>query len=74
MFWGFLLLGGLAFVFMQLGAMSVWVSVLKLGLMLALLALVVMGIVLLWRKVFGITMLKRIDQEDKKPESTKLTS
>jgi hypothetical protein len=66
MFWGFLLLTGLAFVFAQLGAMSVWISVLKLGLMLALLALVVMGIVLLWRKVFGITMLKRIDQEDKK--------
>ncbi len=53
MFWGFLLLTGLAFVFVQLGAMSVWVSVLKLGLMLALLALAVMGIVSLWRKVFA---------------------
>ena len=52
MFWGFLLLSGLAFVFVQLGAMSVWVVVLKLGLMVALLVLVVMGIVLLWRKLF----------------------
>jgi hypothetical protein len=53
MFWGFLLLTGLAFVFAQLGAMSVWVSVLKMGLMLALLLLAVMGriIVILWRKV-----------------------
>lgn len=61
MFWGFLLLSGFAFVFMQLGAMSVWVSVLKLGLMLALLLLAVMGIVLLWRKVFGIRAMKRLD-------------
>ena len=52
MFWGFLLLTGLAFVFAQLGAMSVWVSVLKLGLMLALLVLAVTGIVLLWHMVF----------------------
>ena len=52
MFWGFILLTGLAFVFAQLGAMSVWVSVLKLGLMLALLVLAVIGIVFLWRKVF----------------------
>jgi hypothetical protein len=52
MFWGFLLLTGLAFVFAQLGAMSVWLSVLKMGLMLALLLLAVMGIVILWRKVF----------------------
>lgn len=53
MFWGFLLLTGLALVFVQLGAMSVWVAVLKLGLMLALLALAIMGIVLLWRKMFA---------------------
>jgi hypothetical protein len=58
MFWGFLILSGLAFVFVQLGAMSVWVSVLKAGLMLALLVLAVMGIVLLWRKVFGVRTLK----------------
>ena len=29
MFWGFLLFAGLAAVFVQLGAMSVWLTVLK---------------------------------------------
>ncbi len=62
MFWGFLLLSGLAFVFVQLGAMSVWVSVLKAGLMLALLVLALMGIVLLWRKVFAASQTKQIKQ------------
>ncbi len=52
MFWGFLLFAGLAAVFAQLGAMSVWQTVLKGGLMLALLIVAVMAIVLLWRKVF----------------------
>lgn len=52
MFWGFLLATGLAFVFVQLGAMSVWVTVLKAGLSLSFLVLAVMLIVLLWRKVF----------------------
>jgi|APFre7841882724_1041349.scaffolds.fasta_scaffold38651_2 hypothetical protein len=52
MFWGFLIFAGLAFVFAQLGAMSVWLTVLKGGLMLALLIVVVMAILLLWRKVF----------------------
>lgn len=65
MFWGFLLLTGLAFVFVQLGAMSVWVSVLKLGLMVALLLLAVMGIVLLWRRVFAPRPLKQINQGGK---------
>lgn len=70
MFWGFLLLTGLAFVFMQLGAMSVWVSVLKAGLMLALLLLAIMGIVLLWRivfakKLFFTKKLKQINQSGK---------
>jgi len=51
MFWGFLLFAGLAAVFAQLGAMSVWLTVLKGGLMLAFLIIAVMGIVLLWRKV-----------------------
>ena len=62
MFWGFLLLTGLAFVFVQLGAMSVWVAVLKLGLMLALMGLAVMGIVLLWRRIFDTKTIKRLDQ------------
>lgn len=52
MFWGFLLFAGLAAVFAQLGAMSVWLSVLKGGLMLALLVICLMVVVLLWRKVF----------------------
>jgi len=52
MFWGFLLFAGLAAVFVQLGAMSVWLSVLKGSLMLALLVVAVMAIVLLWRRVF----------------------
>ncbi len=54
MFWGFLLLTGLAFVFAQLGALSVWVTVLKLGLMLALLLMAVISIVFVWRKVFSV--------------------
>lgn len=53
MFWGLLLLTGLAVVFAQLGAMSVWLTVLKGGLMLALLVVAVMAFVLLWRKVLG---------------------
>lgn len=65
MFWGFLLLTGLAFVFVQLGAISVWVVVLKFALMLALLALAVMGIVLLWRKVFSAKPLRQINQGGK---------
>jgi hypothetical protein len=65
MFWGFLLATGLAFVFVQLGAMSVWVSVLRLGLMVALLALAVMGIVLMWRRVFAPRLLKHINQGGK---------
>jgi hypothetical protein len=53
MFWGFLLFTVLAFVFMQLGAMSVWVSILKIGLMLASLVLTVVGAAFLWRKLFN---------------------
>jgi hypothetical protein len=52
MFWGFLLLTGLAIMFAKLGAMTVWVSVLKAALILALLVVAVMVIVILWRKVF----------------------
>lgn len=62
MFWGFLLLSGLAYVFVQLGAMSVWVSVLKLGLLVALLVLAVMVIVVMWRRVFNARTQKQIDQ------------
>ncbi len=45
MSWGFVLLTGLAHLFMQLGALSVWwVVVLELGLMLALWVQAVMGV------------------------------
>jgi len=52
MFWGFLIFSALAVVFAKLGAMSVWITVLKGGLFLALVIVIVMAIVILWRKVF----------------------
>jgi len=53
MFWIFMLVSGLAFVFVKLGMLAVWVAVLAGGLQIALLIIAVMTIVLLWRKVFG---------------------
>lgn len=50
MFWAFLVFVGLAIVFSQLGAMSVWIFVLKAGLSGALLALALVALALLWRK------------------------
>ena len=41
MFWTFLMITGLAVVFIQLGAMSVWIAVLKLGLLGSLLIIAV---------------------------------
>ena len=52
MFWTFLLFSGLALVFTQLGAYSVWVVLLVGGLKLALLVIAGFVIALLWRKVF----------------------
>jgi len=52
MFWTFILLGGLALAFVQLGAYSVWLVVLAGGLKLALLVIAGFVIALLWRKVF----------------------
>ena len=52
MFWAFIIFVALAVVFAQLGAMSVWIAVLKGGLTFALLIVAVMAIVFLWRKVF----------------------
>lgn len=51
MFWGFLVFVTLAAVFAYLGAVSVWLTVLKGGLMVALIVVVIMAIILLWRKV-----------------------
>lgn len=52
MFWAFLLCTGMALVFAQLGAYSVWVVLLAGGLKLAFLVIAILAIVLLWRKVF----------------------
>jgi hypothetical protein len=52
MFWTVLMLTGLAVVFTQLGAMSVWIAVLKLGLLVSLLVIAVAAGIILWRKAF----------------------
>jgi hypothetical protein len=51
MFWGFLVLVGFAAVFAQLGAMSVWMAILRVGLQLALVVIAGLAIVLLWQRV-----------------------
>ena len=48
-----MLFTALAVVLFQLGAYSVWIAVLKLGLMAAFLVLAGLVISLIWRKVFG---------------------
>ena len=53
MFWIFILIGSFALMFVQLGAYSVWVSILSVGLKIAVLVITCLGIALLWRKVFG---------------------
>ncbi len=52
MFWTVLMLTGLAVVFTQLGAMSVWIAVLKLGLLASLLIIAVAAGIIVWRKAF----------------------
>ncbi|NJD24851.1 MAG: hypothetical protein FIB06_05540 [Betaproteobacteria bacterium] len=49
MFWIFLLVTGLALVFVKLGAFSVMVSVLSLALQAAVAAIVLLAAVLLWK-------------------------
>lgn len=53
MLWIFMLVSGLAFVFVKLGMLAVWVSLLAGGLQIALLIIAVMTIILLWRMVFA---------------------
>ena len=53
MFWTVLMLTGLAVVFTQLGAMSVWIAVLKLGLLASLLIIAVAAGIIVWRKAFS---------------------
>lgn len=43
----------MAFVFIKLGMLIIMVKLLAVALQLALLALAVMGIIYVWRKVFG---------------------
>ena len=51
MFFGFLAAVGLSAVFVKIGALSVWVSVLKVALLLALFMLVCAAIVLCRRNI-----------------------
>ena len=53
MFWIFILIVSLASIFAQLGAYSVWVTILSFCLKLVMLVMFCLGITLLWRKVFG---------------------
>jgi hypothetical protein len=52
MFWIFILSGVLALVFFKLGAMSVLISALSIGLLVALLVIAGLVIVALWRRMF----------------------
>lgn len=52
MFWIVLLAGSLGLAFTQLGALSVTVTFLSIALRLALLALLLIGAVALWRLLF----------------------
>ena len=52
MFWTVLIFGGLALVFTQLGAYSVWVVLLSAGLKLAVVVIIGLLIALVWRKAF----------------------
>ena len=52
MFWTVLMLTGLAVVFAQLGAMSVWIVVLKLELLASLLIIAIGAGMIAWRKAF----------------------
>jgi hypothetical protein len=51
MFWTFLLLTALAGLLIKLGAASVMVSVLSLGLQVSVLVIVILAALLLWRKL-----------------------
>ena len=53
MFWIFILFTALAFLFIKLGAVSVWVAIFSAGLKLALLVIAGLTTALLWRKFFG---------------------
>lgn len=52
MFWTALMVGSLALVFAQLGAMSAWIAMLKIALLVALVILMGLSGILIWRKAF----------------------
>ena len=52
MFWTFVMITGLSIVFIQLGAMSVWIAVLKLGLLGSLFIIAIAAGIIAWRKAF----------------------
>ena len=51
MFWTFLMLSALAAAFIKLGAVSVMVSVLSMGLQAAVIVIAILAALLLWRKL-----------------------
>lgn len=52
MFWIFILLTGLAFVFIKLGMLSVWVAVLSVGLKLFMVVVLALTAIFFWEKFF----------------------
>jgi hypothetical protein len=53
MFWLAIIGIGVAFAFIKLGALSVWVGVLAAGIKLALLVIAGLAVALIWKKVAG---------------------
>jgi len=48
MFWIFLIIVGTSTVFIQLGSLSVWASVFRFGLLLALLVIAILIVIFIW--------------------------
>jgi hypothetical protein len=53
MFWGFILVVALATILVKLGMLSVWVSILTGGLTIAVVAVAILAIALVWHLAFG---------------------
>lgn len=53
MFWLAIIGLGVAFAFVKLGALSVWIGILSVGIKLALLAIVGLVAALIWKRVSG---------------------
>jgi hypothetical protein len=49
----FILITGLAFVFIKLGMLSVWVAVLSVGLKIFMAVILALTVVFIWQKVFS---------------------